>query len=49
MIKTTRARVDALLARLEQLHPYEVPEALVVPVTGGAERYLAWLAGCVGS
>ena len=48
LIKTTRARVDALLARLKQLHPYEVPEALVVPVTGGAEQYLAWLADCVG-
>jgi periplasmic divalent cation tolerance protein len=48
-IKTTRGRVDALLARLKQLHPYEVPEALVIPVTGGAEQYLAWIADCVAS
>lgn len=43
VIKTTRARVDALLARLRQLHPYEVPELLVVPVVGGSEAYLGWL------
>lgn len=48
LIKTTRARVDALVARLKQLHPYELPEALVIPVVGGSEPYLAWLADCVG-
>lgn len=46
VIKTTRPRVDALLSRLRQLHPYEVPEALVVPIVGGNEAYLAWLADC---
>ncbi len=49
IIKTTRAHVDAVVARLRQLHPYEVPEALVVPVVGGAEDYLSWLAECVGA
>ncbi len=46
IIKTTRPRVDALLARLKQLHPYEVPEALVVPVVGGSDAYLAWVGEC---
>jgi len=46
IIKTTRPRVDALLTRLKQLHPYEVPEVLVVPVVGGSEAYLGWLAEC---
>ncbi len=46
IIKTTRPRVDALLARLKQLHPYDVPEALVIPVVGGSEAYLAWLGEC---
>lgn len=44
IIKTTRARVPALLARLPELHPYEVPEALVLPVSGGLAPYLAWVA-----
>lgn len=49
VVKTTRARLDPMLARLRQLHPYEVPETLVVPVAGGGADYLAWLAGCVAS
>jgi len=44
IIKTTEARLDALRARLHQLHPYEVPEFLVLPITGGSIEYLRWLA-----
>ena len=44
IIKTTRARLPALLARLPALHPYELPEALVLPVAGGHLPYLAWVA-----
>jgi periplasmic divalent cation tolerance protein len=43
VFKTTPDRVDALRARLHELHPYEVPEFLVLPVTGGSERYLQWV------
>jgi periplasmic divalent cation tolerance protein len=44
IIKTTAARVDALRTRLHTLHPYELPEFLVLPVTGGSTGYLQWLA-----
>jgi periplasmic divalent cation tolerance protein len=44
VIKTAAARVDALEARLRELHPYEVPEFLVVRVDRGSEAYLSWLA-----
>ena len=43
IIKTTRARLAAVQAELFARHPYEVPESLVVPVTGGGEAYLRWL------
>lgn len=43
VIKTTRDRVDALRERLHALHPYEVPEFLVIDVAGGSEAYLAWV------
>ncbi len=43
IIKTTRDHVAALQTRLAQLHPYELPELLVVPVTGGSEAYLDWI------
>ncbi|MBK9031792.1 MAG: divalent-cation tolerance protein CutA [Myxococcales bacterium] len=47
IIKTRRDRVDALLARLVALHPYQVPEAIVVPVAGGHAPYLAWVGAMV--
>jgi len=47
VIKTTRGRFPALAARLAALHSYEVPEILALDADGGAESYLAWLAGSV--
>lgn len=47
IIKTRAARVEALIARLVALHPYQVPEAIVVPVTGGHTPYLAWATSAV--
>ncbi len=43
MIKTTAARLGELEARLKALHPYELPELVVLSVTGGNERYLEWV------
>ena len=43
VIKTTSDRVEALEARLRELHPYELPEFLVVAATDGSAGYLAWL------
>ncbi len=47
LIKTTTAGVDRLQARLEVLHPYDVPELLVLPISGGSQPYLQWLAASV--
>jgi len=43
VIKTTADRLAALEARLRQLHPYELPEFLVVDPAGGGSAYLAWV------
>ena len=43
LIKTSGARLATLCARLEALHPYEVPEVIALPIVAGAERYLGWL------
>ena len=43
VIKTTNARVGELEARLRELHPYEVPEFVVLEISGGSEAYLKWL------
>ncbi len=44
VIKTTRARYEALEMRLRALHPYEIPEIIAVPVVLGSGPYLSWLA-----
>ena len=43
VIKTTRERVPALQTRLMELHPYELPELVVVPITDGTTAYLDWV------
>jgi periplasmic divalent cation tolerance protein len=43
MIKTSAGRFEALSRRIHELHPYEVPEVLALPLVEGSERYLAWL------
>lgn len=43
IVKTTAGRLPALQARLAALHPYELPELVVIPVVGGNERYLDWV------
>jgi periplasmic divalent cation tolerance protein len=42
-LKTTAANVAALVARIRELHPYETPEIIAVPVTEGDAAYLQWV------
>jgi periplasmic divalent cation tolerance protein len=41
--KTTRARYPALEARLRELHPYETPEIIALPIVAALPEYLAWI------
>jgi periplasmic divalent cation tolerance protein len=43
IIKTTRQRVEGLRARLTALHPYELPEFIVLAVADGGAAYLQWI------
>ena len=43
VIKTAAFRLAALEARLRDLHPYEVPELLVIHADDGSQAYLDWL------
>ena len=43
LLKSTEARYPALRDRLLELHPYDVPEVLRLPVAGGSEGYLEWV------
>ena len=48
VIKTTRAQVPALWDRVRALHPYDVPEFLVLPVVDGNDAYLRWIQESTG-
>jgi periplasmic divalent cation tolerance protein len=44
VIKTSRDRVAMLWDRIRELHPYDVPEFLVLPIIDGNDAYLRWVA-----
>ena len=44
IIKTSRERVVALWERVRDLHPYDVPEFVVLPIIDGNDAYLRWIA-----
>ncbi len=45
VIKTTQDRFAALVRRLRELHPYEVPELLAFKPDAGLPAYLDWVIG----
>lgn len=45
--KTTHERYPSLETRLRELHPYETPEIIAVPIVAGLPAYLAWIEECV--
>lgn len=47
ILKTVESRLPALIRRVEDLHSYDVPEVIALPITGGSPEYLAWLADSV--
>jgi periplasmic divalent cation tolerance protein len=47
MIKTTGACFEQLQARVMELHSYEVPEMIALPIVAGSAAYLSWLRASV--
>jgi periplasmic divalent cation tolerance protein len=47
LIKSDIAHFDALEDTISNLHPYEVPEILAVPVEAGHQPYLEWIDQCL--
>lgn len=43
LCKTALDRVEAVVARVAELHPYDTPEIIATPITTGLDRYLAWI------
>jgi periplasmic divalent cation tolerance protein len=43
-LHTRRALVPEIVARANELHPYDVPCVIALPLVAGNPAYLAWLA-----
>lgn len=43
VIKTARSRIVALWERVRELHPYDLPEFIVLPIVDGNDAYLRWV------
>jgi periplasmic divalent cation tolerance protein len=42
-IKTMAHLADQVEQRIRALHSYEVPEIVIIPITGGSADYLNWI------
>jgi periplasmic divalent cation tolerance protein len=47
IMKTTRERFGELRTQLRQLHSYELPELVALPVVDGLDSYLDWISASV--
>lgn len=43
ILKTRQDKLDSLEELVQQHHPYEVPEWLVLPILQGSQAYLDWM------
>jgi periplasmic divalent cation tolerance protein len=42
-VKTRTSLVDQVIDRVRALHPYDTPEILMTPITGGNPAYIEWV------
>jgi periplasmic divalent cation tolerance protein len=43
LIKTSEENFEQVRSRIRQLHTYEIPEVIAIPITSGDPDYLNWL------
>ncbi len=43
IMKSRRRLLDRLVDRVKELHSYEVPEVVALPIVGGSDAYLDWI------
>lgn len=48
IIKTEKSRVDEIIERIKELHSYELPEIIALPIVAGYDKYLEWVDESVG-
>lgn len=48
IIKTEKSRVDRIIERIKEVHSYELPEIIALPIVAGYDKYLEWVDESVG-
>lgn len=43
IIKTTESAFDELVSAVKDIHPYDVPEIIALPLAAGSKDYLQWI------
>ena len=43
LCKTKESLVDKVITRVKELHSYDVPEIISIPILGGSKDYLKWI------
>ena len=43
IIKSRRIHIDKIVKRVKDLHSYQVPEVIALPIIQGSEDYLSWM------
>ena len=43
ILKTKESKLDELIKRVKELHSYENPEIVAVPILKGSDEYLRWI------
>lgn len=43
LLKTRTALLDSLIERVRDLHSYDAPEIVALPIIGGSADYLNWI------
>jgi periplasmic divalent cation tolerance protein len=43
LIKSSADRFDQVRARITELHSYDTPEIIALPITAGSDKYLDWI------
>lgn len=43
IIKTEKGKIHRIIERIKEVHSYELPEIIALPIIAGYDQYLAWL------
>jgi periplasmic divalent cation tolerance protein len=48
IIKTEKKKVEGIIERIKEMHSYELPEIIAIPIVMGYDKYLAWMEESIG-